>query len=149
MGAIWTIVVVVAIAVSSFRRFTRTQKNANLERAAQNLTARNRAAAQTPFAPAAAAAPRRRVAAQPVMPPVVPATARAAAPPAELDDPFAGLGLIGEEPAAGTARRRMNLGGGVPLGSKAWAANAVVAAEILSPPLGLRGGATLGPQDAF
>jgi hypothetical protein len=43
----------------------------------------------------------------------------------------------------------MSLAGGLPIGSRAWAANAVVAAEILSPPVGLRGGATLGPQDAF
>jgi hypothetical protein len=40
-------------------------------------------------------------------------------------------------------RRRVRVAGGVPaLGSRAWAANAVIAMEVLSAPVALRGSAT-------
>jgi hypothetical protein len=106
---------------------------------------------------------RRRLApppARPIVPPVLPATARvsitpsmAETLPAEAAAAFPGLDLSlpgAEGPGTVAPRRRIRtVGGGPPLGSPGWAANAVVAAEILGPPVSLRPGATLGAPHAF
>ena len=114
--------------------------------------------------PAAPIPPRRRLApalapgARPVMPPVLPAAARVMPEPAmpqamsaESAFPTIDLSLPGTvSPAAARARRRIRtIGGGPPLGSPAWGANALLALEILGPPVSLRSGATLGAPHAF
>jgi hypothetical protein len=49
-----------------------------------------------------------------------------------------------------TVRRRVRtLGGGPPIGSPGWAANAILAGEIIGSPVSLRSGATLGVPHAF
>lgn len=126
--------------------------------------------AKVPVARGTAAAPvaaeplaRRRLAApatRPTMPPVLPATARVAITPsmaetlpAEAAAAFPGLDLSlpGSDGLSSAAPRRRirTVGGGPPLGSPGWAANAIVAAEILGPPVSLRSGATLGAPHAF
>jgi hypothetical protein len=59
--------------------------------------------------------------------------------------------LPGSEPAAVNARRPApRAGGKAPaIGSRAWAANAIVAIEVLGPPVALRSGATAGVPRAF
>ena len=101
------------------------------------------------------------VAARPATAPAVPARGRAGiAPsmaetlPAEAAAAFPGLDLSlgdGDLPGApAPARRRLRvIGGGPPLGSPGWGANAVLAMEILGPPVSLRPGATLGVPHAF
>jgi hypothetical protein len=94
------------------------------------------------------------------MPPVLPATARvsitpsmAETLPAEAAAAFPALDLsLPDTPGvpSRTARRRVRtLGGGPAIGSAGWAANAILANEILGPPVSLRSGATLGVPHAF
>jgi hypothetical protein len=117
---------------------------------------------------APAALPRRRLAPAPaprpaprpivaqVFPPATRATINASMAetlPAEAAAAFPGLDLLlpGSSDLAVVAPRRRirTIGGGAPLGSPGWAANAVVAMEVLGPPVSLRSGATLGAPHAF
>jgi hypothetical protein len=109
--------------------------------------------------------PRRRLAApaatRPVMPPVLPATARvstivpsmAETLPSEAAAAFPTLDLsLPDTPGvpSRTVRRRLRtLGGGPPIGSPGWVANAILASEIIGSPVSLRSGATLGVPHAF
>lgn len=117
---------------------------------------------RVPAAPAAARpAARRRLSEGPIPPPAAPLTARAAVPaprmaetlPAEAAAAFPALDLsLGDAPERATAlaqRRRRGIGGAAALGSRAWGANALVALEVLGPPVSLRSGATLGVPHAF
>lgn len=64
--------------------------------------------------------------------------------------PVLDLTLPGDAPdalAPVRARRRAPRGGFV--GSAGWSANAIVALEVLGPPVSLRSGATLGAPHAF
>ena len=74
-------------------------------------------------------------------------------PPAEAAAAFPALDLsLPDTPGVPTAagkRRVRAIGGGAPFGSPAWAANAIVANEILGTPVGLRAGATVGVPHAF
>jgi hypothetical protein len=102
-------------------------------------------------------APRQSI--RPVIPAPVPVRAAGPAPtmaetlPAEAAAAFPGLDLSlpgADAVGLGAPRRRMRrVGSGPPLGSPAWAANAIVANEILGPPVSLRSGATLGAPHAF
>jgi hypothetical protein len=87
-----------------------------------------------------------REAITPSMAQTLPAEAAAAFPGLDLSLPDAG-----GSGAAFTAKRRRirTFGGGPAIGSPAWAANAIVANEILGPPVSLRSGATLGAPHAF
>ena len=87
--------------------------------------------------------------ATPARAPLVPSMADTL--PAEAAAAFPGLDLSLPGLPGGTVRRRplRSVGGGPPIGSPAWAANAIVAAEILGPPVSLRPGATLGAPHAF
>ena len=73
--------------------------------------------------------------------------------PAEAAAAFPGLDLLlpgsGDLIIAAPRRRIRSIGGGAQLGSPGWAANAVVAMEVLGPPVSLRSGATLGAPHAF
>jgi hypothetical protein len=82
---------------------------------------------------------------QPTMGLTLPADAEAAFPELDLSLPDAG----GLSVSAPRRRVRRTAGGGPAVGSAAWAANAVVAMEILGPPVSLRSGATLGAPHAF
>jgi hypothetical protein len=106
------------------------------------------------LAPAAAPAPR------PIVTQVFPPSTRATITPsmadtlpAEAAAAFPGLDLLlpGSSDLAVVAPRRRirTIGGGAPLGSPGWSANAVVAMEVLGPPVSLRSGATLGAPHAF
>ena len=117
---------------------------------------------------AASPAPTAAAMARPVppapRPPAPPAPARPPAPPrAPVSAPPAGfppveafplldLTLPGADgPAAlapGRRRGRSMIGTGIP-GSTTWGAGAIVAMEILGPPVSLRSGATLGAPHAF
>jgi hypothetical protein len=141
------------IAAAIWRRFSRRRGR----RAAE------RAAARSPIVPAPrpAAPARRRLSEGPVLPPVLPETARVTVPaartadtlPAEAAAAFPALDLsLGDAPEPGRAlarRRRRGIGGTAAPGSRAWGANAVLALEILGPPVSLRPGATLGVPHAF
>ncbi len=123
-----------------------------------------RTAAPPPAAPAPAVrrrlappAPPRPVASQPFTAPL--AATAATAPtmgetlPAEAAAAFPALDLslpgTPGVPAAAGRRRVRTIGGGAAVGSPAWAANAVIANEILGTPVGLRPGATVGIPHAF
>jgi len=85
--------------------------------------------------------------------PIVPAmadmfSAEAAAAFPALDLSLGALGDIGAPPGAPKRRPRRTVGG-IPIGSRGWGASAVVAAEILGTPVGLRSGATVGVPHAF
>jgi hypothetical protein len=97
---------------------------------------------------------------RPLLPPVLPPAVRAAIVPsmadtlpAEAAAAFPTLDLsLPDTPGvpSRTARRRVRtLGGGPAIGSPGWAANAVLAAEIIGSPVSLRSGATLGVPHAF
>ncbi len=156
-GNIWWLVFLVLFVVQAIRRQFKRLK-----------------APPIPFAPVPPRAPRpdqlqaeplmrrRLVPARPIVPPVLPDTARvtivpsmAETLPAEAAAAFPGLDLtLPDAPVTpGTApgrRRPMRaLGGGPPVGSRGWGANAIVAMEILGPPVSLRPGATLGAPHAF
>jgi hypothetical protein len=119
-------------------------------------------AGRAPVVPAAV--PRRRLAPAPAPRPVPsqvfpPATRATITPsmaetlPAEAAAAFPGLDLLlpgsGDLAIVAPRRRIRTIGGGAPLGSPGWAANAVVAMEVLGPPVSLRSGATLGAPHAF
>jgi hypothetical protein len=98
-------------------------------------------AAQTLSVPA----PPARATPAPTMAETLPAEAAAAFPALDLSLPDT-PGV----PAAGGRRRRVRtIGGGAAIGSPAWAANAIIANEILGTPVGLRPGATVGIPHAF
>jgi hypothetical protein len=81
----------------------------------------------------------------PTMAETLPAEAAAAFPALDLSLPDT-PGVL----AAGGKRRRVRtIGGGAAIGSPAWAANAIIANEILGTPVGLRAGATVGIPHAF
>jgi hypothetical protein len=84
-------------------------------------------------------------AAGPTMGETLPAEAAAAFPALDLSLPD----TPGVPAAAGKRRRVRTIGGGAAFGSPAWAANAIVANEILGTPVGLRPGATVGIPHAF
>jgi hypothetical protein len=73
--------------------------------------------------------------------------------PAEAAAAFPGLDLLlpgaGDLAVVAPRRRIRTVGGGAPMGSPGWGANAIVALEILGPPVSLRSGATLGAPHAF
>lgn len=144
--AIWVLFIIVA-ARRVFKGVARPPKASR-----HALTA-----APQPVAPQAA---RRRLAPAPARPVVAqvfpaPAPRAAIAPsmaetlPAEAAAAFPALDLsLGDAPgskAASVRRRRLRtFGGGPAAGSPGWAANAIVAMEVLGPPVSLRSGATLG-----
>jgi hypothetical protein len=145
---IWGVFVIAAIRRWSRRRSPQMQPDVISKAAPGEPLARRR------LAPAAPAAPIR------VPQPKAPAASRAAIVPSMADTlpaeaaaafPALDLSLPGTETASAAApkRRIRTIGGGPPLGSPGWAANAVVAAEILGPPVSLRSGATLGAPHAF
>jgi hypothetical protein len=147
------------VITSIWRRFAATSKRAAAEAAL--------ARAPIPQQPIPAVEPlaRRRLAPpqtkRPVMPPPpVPSARQTIIPsmaetlPAEAAAAFPGLDL--SLPDAGGVgaifaprKPKRALGGGPALGSPGWAANAIVAYEILGPPVSLRPGATLGAPHAF
>jgi hypothetical protein len=86
-----------------------------------------------------------RVPLTPSMAETLPAEAAAAFPGLDLSLP----GTPGVPSPATRVRRFRTLGGGPAVGSAGWAANAVLALEILGPPVSLRSGATLGVPHAF
>ncbi len=110
--------------------------------------------------------PRRRLAPAPLPRPAVPRTLPARpriTPPAVMApqalsleaaaafptlDMSLGEGSIPGVPAVAPRRRRA-VGGSTVLGSPGWGAHALVALEILGPPVSLRSGATLGAPHAF
>jgi hypothetical protein len=65
--------------------------------------------------------------------------------------PTIDLSLPGAEPAVGEPRRpaARAAGSGPAIGSRAWAANGIVALEVLGLPVALRSGATFGVPRAF
>jgi hypothetical protein len=134
--AIVAAVAVVAFAVRAFRKVV----------ASPGLAPTAPERRTPPRAPSAAVAPRRaavRAAAQAAAPPLVEAFSIL-----DLTLPDAG-GPAPPAPLAPLRRRgRSMLGTGVP-GSAAWGAGAIVAMEILGPPVSLRSGATLGAPHAF
>lgn len=153
-GNVWWLVFLVLFVVSTIRRQLKRYKTAPK--------------VESPFAPAPRPIPeplmRRRLApaaARPIVPPVLPSTARvtivpsmAETLPAEAAAAFPGLDLTlpdsqGVTGVTAPRRRLRALGGGPPVGSRAWGANAIVAMEILGPPVSLRPGATLGAPHAF
>jgi hypothetical protein len=79
----------------------------------------------------------------PAMSDMLSAEAAAAFPALDLS-----LGDIGT-PAGAPKRRARRAVGGIPIGSRGWGANAIVAAEVLGTPVGLRPGATVGVPHAF
>lgn len=92
-----------------------------------------------------AAAPRRRLSEPRPVP---------AAPPLEAAGAFAGVDLSlgdGALPDAASPRRRRlrAVAGAAPIGSRGWGTSAIVAAEVLGPPVALRSGATVGVPHAF
>jgi hypothetical protein len=94
-------------------------------------------AAQTFSVPAPAAT-------APTMGETLPAEAAAAFPALDLSLP--------DTPGLPTARQRRRvrtIGGGAAFGSPGWAANAIIANEVLGTPVGLRPGATVGIPHAF
>ena len=123
-------------------------------------------AAGTPAAANAALPARRRLApaSVPVLPPR-PAPGAAPLPPARLPIPpnpdafpaeaaaaFAGLDLslpIDGLPGAPVRRPRRTIGSAAVLGSRGWGAGAIVAMEVLGPPVAVRPGATLGASHAL
>jgi hypothetical protein len=155
---IWGLFVVVAIR----RWFKRVAAPA-----APPAPARAAAPARTAApAPAVTAPPPRRRLAPPAAPrPVavqpfsVPAPATTVATmgetlSAEAAAAFPALDLSlpdtpGVPATAGRRRRVRTIGGGAAIGSPAWAANAIIANEILGTPVGLRPGATVGIPHAF
>jgi hypothetical protein len=117
-----------------------------------------------PDPPAQVVQPRRRLAApaatRPIMPPVLPATGRVSITPsmaetlsAEAAAAFPSLDLSLPDtpgvPSQSGRRRFRTLGGGPAIGSPRWAANAILANEIIGTPVSLRSGATLGVPHAF
>jgi hypothetical protein len=96
-------------------------------------------AAQTFAAPSPPPAPP-----PPTMGQTLPAEAAAAFPALDLSLPDT-PGV----PAPARRRRVRSIGGGAAFGSPGWAANAIVANEILGTPVGLRPGATVGIPHAF
>jgi hypothetical protein len=147
------------VITSIWRRFAATSK-----RAAEGVAFARAPIPRQPF-PAVEPLARRRLAPpqtkRPVMPAPVPLPAREAIVasmaetlPAEAAAAFPGLDL--SLPDAGglgavfaPRKRKRALGGGPALGSPGWAANAIVAYEVLGPPVSLRPGATLGAPHAF
>jgi len=85
-----------------------------------------------------------RVSIIPSMAETLPAEAAAAFPALDLSLPDT-PGI----PSRAARRRVRTLGGGPAIGSRAWAANAILANEILGPPVSLRPGATSGVPHAF
>jgi hypothetical protein len=81
----------------------------------------------------------------PTMGETLPAEAAAAFPALDLSLPD----TPGVPTVAGQRRRVRTIGGGAAIGSPAWAANAIIANEILGTPVGLRPGATVGIPHAF
>jgi cell division septation protein DedD len=124
-------------------------------------------AARAPVVPSPPLEPlaRRRLAPpqakRPLVPPAVPPPARvtivpsmAETLPAEAAAAFPALDLSlpdtpGVPAATGPRRRLRSIGAGPALGSPGWGVNAVLATEILGPPVSLRAGATLGAPHAF
>jgi hypothetical protein len=148
--AIWGLFIIVAIR-RWFKRAARAQPKPKPTFA--------RTAAPPPLAPPPVV--RRRLA--PVQAPApgpAPLQPRASAPtmaetlPAEAAAAFPGLDLSlpdtpGVPSAAGQRRRIRTIAGGPAIGTAAWAANAIIANEILGTPVGLRPGATAGVPHAF
>jgi hypothetical protein len=146
LNLVWLAVLVYGLA-AAFRRSTRGAAR----RVAERSAARRPVPAQRP--------PARRP--QPPVPPPLIVSARPrvtvqALAPAPLDaaDAFPGVDLSlpdagGLIPTAGTRRRSRSAGRGAAFASGAWAANAIVGAEVLGPPLALRPGATFGAPRAF
>jgi hypothetical protein len=145
LNLVWLAVLVYGLA-AAFRRSTR--------RAARRAPERTAARRPVP----AQRSPVRRP--EPPAPPplIVSARQRVAAPavaqaPLDAADVFPGVDLSlpdagGLIPTAG-ARRRSRSAGRAAFASRAWAANAIVGAEVLGPPLALRPGATFGAPRAF
>lgn len=117
---------------------------------------------RVPAVRTAAPAPRpvrRRLAEPPAPAPVKAASTRAPIVPAmgdmlsaEAAAAFPSLDLsLGEPgaPAGAPKRRPRRAIGGIPIDSPGWGAGAVVAAEVLGTPVGLRAGATVGVPHAF
>lgn len=144
---IWGVFVIAAIRRWSKRRPPPPPVRNAAPPAAEPLVRRrlaNVAPAARPIEPPVLSPPAPRVTITPSMAETLPAEAAAAFPGLDLSLPDA------NGPGTAAPRRRMrNVGGGPALGSPAWAANAIVAAEILGPPVSLRPGATLGAPHAF
>jgi hypothetical protein len=100
--------------------------------------------------PVATAPPPRAPLPAPVLPP---GRAVADAYPAEAAGAFAGLDLSLPDagaPAVFAARpARRTIGSAAVLGSRGWGAGAIVAMEVLGPPVAVRPGATLGASHAL
>jgi hypothetical protein len=142
---IWGVFVIAALRRWSKRRPAQMPPDVLTNAAPPEPLARRRLAPPAPIrVPQPKASPALRPAITPSMADTLPAEAAAAFPALDLSLPGV------DTPAAAAPRRRIRtIGGGPPLGSPGWAANAVVAAEILGPPVSLRSGATLGAPHAF
>jgi hypothetical protein len=164
-GSVLPLVLVAIFVISAVRRQLRRLNNPP---AFADRTATRSPIVSPP--PPAPAPPRRRLAspplAWPATPRPLPTTPRPAPAAAELaalppmpelltaEDAFPSFdfSLPGTvRPAAVTAARRRlrSIGGGPAPGSPGWGANAVLALEVLGPPVSLRSGATLGAPHAF
>ncbi len=127
------VAIVGLFAVLAFRQ-SRMRKNARDRELARE---RDLTAQRAKTAAVAGRVPAPRVAAPP---PAAPAPARRL--PERTFLPVAGepvLPFAGPVVSRGTRRRR----------AKRWSADAVIAAEVLGPPVGIRPGGTLGPPSAF
>jgi hypothetical protein len=145
---VWGLFLIAAVRRWSKRRPPLPAANAAGSVATQAPLARRRLA-PTPAAPAkrppaaAVPPPAVRTPIAPSMADTLPAEAAAAFPALDLSLPGGSL------PVGAPRRRSRTAAGGAPLGSARWAADAIVAAEVLAPPLSLRPGATLGAPQAF
>ncbi|MGA2394796.1 MAG: hypothetical protein ABSH03_15745 [Candidatus Lustribacter sp.] len=154
---VFTVIFVVAALARRMRRpgGPRPERKA----AGNSLVPPPRTAAAPP--PAAAARPVRRRLAEPATPPPPTPQVRPTLAPAMGDMlsneaaaafPALDLSLGDGSPAnAGAAARprARRITGGAAIGSRGWGVNAIVAAEILGTPVGLRPGATVGVPHAF
>jgi hypothetical protein len=142
---IWGVFVIAAIRRWSKRRPPQMPPGTNANAAPGETLARRRLA---PAAPIRVPQPKPPPASRP---PMVPSMAETLPAEAAAAFPALDLSLPGTDTATAAApkRRIRTIGGGPPLGSPGWAANAVLAAEILGPPVSLRSGATLGAPHAF
>jgi hypothetical protein len=144
LGNLATLAFVALFFISAiWKRATRGSRRVAAERTAATAPIAPRVTAPAP------AAPRLRLAPQALFAPARPA----AAPPVEAAAAFPGLDLLlpdaAEQLPSPAPWRVRGIGTSTIPGRPGWGAGAVVALEVLGPPVSLRSGATLGAPHAF